>query len=130
MKKKFVLVVHQPPYGQQGAYTALRFAEQVIDLSHHIEQIFFYQDGVYNASELLCPQSDELNLAKRWHKLHIDYNVPLICCSAAALRRGIISPDEQKDYQLPSSNTAPAFVFSGLGELVKAMNNCDKLVQF
>ena len=130
MKQNFVLVVHQPPYGQQGAYSALRFAEQALKFGHHISQIFFYQDGVYNASDLLTPQSDELHLGKRWKQLYEQHQVQLVCCASAALRRGIISKEEQKDYQLPSSNAAPHFIFSGLGDLVKAVDTCDKVVQF
>jgi tRNA 2-thiouridine synthesizing protein D len=55
----------------------------------------------------------------RWSKLAEEHGVDLVVCVAAALRRGI------KDEVL-----APGFRISGLGQLVEAGIEADRLVTF
>ncbi|GLP96128.1 sulfurtransferase complex subunit TusD [Paraferrimonas sedimenticola] len=126
----FVILVNHPPYGNQHAYSALRFAESAIAKGHSVPKIFFYQDGVYNTSALLSPQSDELNLVNRWTSLAQKHKVELISCVAAGLRRGVVHQSDSQEYDLPAANMHPKFIAAGLGDLVTAIEECDRLVQF
>ena len=71
--------------------------------------MFFYHDGVNNATRLTEPPQDDRHIVNRWSKLAAEHKVDLVVCVAAALRRGI------KDESL-----APGFRISGLGQLVEA----------
>ncbi|MBY5991525.1 sulfurtransferase complex subunit TusD [Ferrimonas balearica] len=126
---QFVIFVNGPAYGSQHAHSALRFAEAVLAGGHQVRQVFFYQEGVHNASRLLCPASDELAIAPRWQALH-DQGVELVSCVSAGLRRGIVDVEAAEDSDLDSANLAPAFVLGGLGEYVTASSDADRTVQF
>ncbi len=126
---QFVIFVNGPAYGSQHAYSALRFAEAALDAGHQVRQVFFYQDGVQNASRLLCPASDELNLAERWDKLH-QRGVALVSCVSAGLRRGIIDVEAAEDAGLDVANLSANMTLGGLGEYVTAAATADRTVQF
>ncbi|ADN76030.1 sulfur relay protein TusD/DsrE [Ferrimonas balearica DSM 9799] len=126
---QFVLFVNGAPYGSQHAYSALRFAEAALDAGHQVRQVFFYQDGVYNASRLLCPASDEFDLAARWDALH-QRDVALVSCVSAGLRRGVIDVEAAEDADLDAANLSASFILGGLGEYVTAAANADRTVQF
>ncbi|SDK37731.1 tRNA 2-thiouridine synthesizing protein D [Ferrimonas sediminum] len=126
----FLVVVNGEPYGSQSAWSALKFCESVIAAGHRLEQVFFYQAGVLNASRMLMPASDELNLLGRWQQLHQQHQVPLVSCVSAGLRRGIIDTEAAEDAGLDSANLASGFILGGLGELVTTMQAADRTVQF
>ncbi len=130
MKLNYVLVVNGPNYGAQLAFTAFRFAEALLARGHEISQIFFYQEGVTNASALALPANDEFDLVTAWATLARDNNIQLQTCVAASLRRGVISQDEADTHQLPAKNMANEFEQVGLGALAEAMLTADRLVQF
>lgn len=116
---KFSLLVSEGPYTHQAADTAWQFANAAIASGHEVKRVFFYHDGVYNASKLTEPPQDDRHIVNRWSKLAADHQVDLVVCVAAALRRGI------KDEVL-----APGFRISGLGQLVDAGIKSDRLVTF
>ncbi|MBY6185422.1 sulfurtransferase complex subunit TusD [Marinobacter hydrocarbonoclasticus] len=126
---QFVIFVNGSAYGSQYAYSALRFAEAALDAGHEVRQVFFYQDGVQNASRLLCPASDELNLSQRWDALH-QRGVPLVSCVSAGLRRGVIDVEAAEDADLDAANLSASFILGGLGEYVTAAAGADRTVQF
>ncbi len=126
----FSLMVTANPYTAQGQYTALRFANEVINKGHQLKRIFFYADGVLIASRLNCPPSDEINLTKAWAKLAIEKDVELTVCVTAALKRGIVNQAEADRNALTGENLDPAFEISGLGQLTEAMLESDKLITF
>ena len=43
---KFTIVVHSAPYSSQGAHTALRFCQALIDEGHEIYRLFFFRAGL------------------------------------------------------------------------------------
>jgi tRNA 2-thiouridine synthesizing protein D len=65
------------------------------------------------------PQTDDRNLVSLWSDLGQEHKIDLVVCVAAALRRGI------KDEILEEG-----FRISGLGQLVEAGIQADRLVVF
>jgi tRNA 2-thiouridine synthesizing protein D len=116
---KFALMVSTGPYTQQAADTAWQFATAAFACGHEVMRVFFYHDGVYNATKLTEPPQDDRHIVNRWSKLAEEHKVDLVVCVAAALRRGI------KDEVL-----APGFRISGLGQLIDAGIKCDRTVTF
>lgn len=116
---KFGILVNEGPYNHQASDTAYQFAKAAIDKGHEIHRVFFYHDGVNNASKLTQPPQDDRNIVNRWSKLAEEHGVDLVVCVAAALRRGIV--DE---------NLATGFRISGLGQLVESGIQADRLLTF
>ena len=126
----FSLAVYATPTSQ-ASDSAYQFANAVIaSEQHQLYRVFFYCDGVYNASLLNCPPQDETDHTSRWQKLSIQHKVDLVVCIAAALRRGVIDQSEANRYEKPSSNLADQFSLSGLGQLVEATVKSDRLITF
>jgi len=127
---KFALAIYAAPFSSQASQTALNFAQALLAQGHSLYRVFFYQDGVYTANRLAVPPQDEQNLCSEWQTLARDHQVELIVCIAAALRRGIINPEEAQRYGLDGSNLAPEFTISGLGQLLEAGVQADRLITF
>ncbi|XKY37906.1 sulfurtransferase complex subunit TusD [Enterovibrio sp. 27052020O] len=126
----YVIVVSGPVYGYQSSLTAYRFAKALLAKGHTLSRVFFYQDGVSNASSLTVPANDEFDLVAAWQTLATENQTELETCVAAALRRGVVSDEEAKQHQLPSSNMAEGFSQAGLGALSEALLTADRVVQF
>jgi tRNA 2-thiouridine synthesizing protein D len=94
-----------------------RFALSLVDQKHTINAIFLYQDAVFHASRHLQLPSDELNTLSLWSQLS-ERNIPLLLCSTAAEKRGVLISD--KSY----------FKQAGLAEFAMISSQSDKLVQF
>jgi tRNA 2-thiouridine synthesizing protein D len=116
---KFGLMVNEGPYTHQASDTAFKFATAAIEKGHQIDRVFFYHDGVNNATRLTEPPQDDRHIVNRWSKLAEQHGIDLVVCVAAALRRGI------KDEVL-----AKGFRISGLGQLVESAIQADRLVVF
>ena len=116
---KFGIVVNEGPYQHQASDSAYLFCKAAIAKGHNVWRVFFYHDGVNNASKLTEPPQDDRHIVNRWSKLAEEHGVDLVVCVAAAMRRGI--RDE---------NLAAGFRISGLGQLVEAGTQTDRLVTF
>ena len=116
---KFGILVNEGPYQHQASDSAYQFVVAALAKGHEIYRVFFYNDGVNNATKYTEPPQDDRHIVNRWSKLAEQYQVDLVVCVAAALRRGI------KDELL-----APGFRISGLGQLVEAGIEGDRLVVF
>jgi len=116
---KFGILVNEGPYTHQASDSAYLFTKAALEKGHQIYRVFFYHDGVNNANKYTEPPQDDRHVVNRWSKLAEQYEVDLVVCVAAALRRGI------KDELL-----APGFRISGLGQLVEAGIQGDRLVVF
>ena len=127
---KFSIVVGGAPYGSQCASSAYQFCVAALAAGHQVVGVFFYQEGVLNATQLLSPASDEVNLTDLWATLAIEKQFPLEVCVSAALRRGIVDQTEAKQLALQQFNLQAPFVLSGLGQLAELSAGCDRLVQF
>ncbi len=116
---KIGLLVNEGPYNHQAADTAYQFARAALAKGHEIPRVFFYHDGVNNASKLTEPPQDDRNVVNRWSKLAAEKGIDLVVCVAAGLRRGLVE-----------DNLAPGFRISGLGQLVETGIESDRLVVF
>ena len=116
---KLGILVNEGPYTHQASDSAYQFAMAALAKGHQIYRVFFYHDGVNNATRLTEPPQDDRHIVNRWSKLAAEHGIDLVVCVAAALRRGI------KDEIL-----AKGFRISGLGQLVEAGIQADRLVVF
>ena len=127
---KFSIVILGAPYTGEAAETAFRFAQAVLAKNHSIYRLFFYHDGVHNASSLITLPQDEVQPTQRWQGLIEEYQLDAVVCIASALRRGVINETEAKRFSKPASNLSPGFSISGLGELIDAAQQSDRLITF
>jgi len=127
---KFGILVNEGPYQHQASDSAYQFAKASIEKGHGIFRVFFYHDGVNNATSLTAPPQDDRNVTQRWTQLAQEHEVDLVVCIAAALRRGILDESEAKRQGKESFNLADGFRISGLGQLIEAGIQCDRLLVF
>jgi len=81
---------------------------------------------------LTVPPQDDRNIQKNWSELADKYKLDLVVCIAAAQRRGILDEGEAKRHGKGegAANIAPGFRISGLGQLIEAGIEADRLVVF
>jgi tRNA 2-thiouridine synthesizing protein D len=116
------IVVTTPPHSNL-TFTAIDFIEAAIASNIKVIGVFFYQDGVLNASKHIALPSDEINVTQCWQQLSEAKNIPLHLCISAAEKRGLSDETEF------GSNILPFFTVSGLGELVELTTLADRVVQ-
>lgn len=127
---KYALAIYGAPASSQAGQSALQFAKAVITRGHSIQRLFFYQDGVHNASTLASPPQDEQHLCQEWQTFIKEHQLDSVVCIAAALRRGIIDAGEAERYERPAHNLPDVHQLSGLGQLVDAGLEADRMVTF
>ncbi|WP_447553050.1 sulfurtransferase complex subunit TusD [Vreelandella sp. EE22] len=127
---KYGLLVMGAPYTSPAPHSALRFAQSVIDSGHTLAGVFFYQEGVHNASTLMSPPQDELNLREAWVKLNEQHGTALEVCVAAALRRGVMDQSEARRHGFVHYNLQAPFELTGLGQLLVLQQRCDRFITF
>jgi tRNA 2-thiouridine synthesizing protein D len=127
---KFGILVNEGPYTHQSSDSAYQFTKAALEKGHEIFRVFFYNDGVNNGTRLGVPPQDDRNITKQWSELADTYGLDLVVCIAAAQRRGILDEDEAKRQGKDSNNIAPGFRISGLGQLIEAGIQADRLVVF
>jgi len=127
---KLSIAVYGAPHSSEASESAYRFARAACSMGHALIRVFFYHDGVHNASSLAIPPQDETQTTQRWQALALEFNIDLVVCVAAALRRGIVNKEEAERYELESQNLADGFEISGLGQLLDAAVSSERLVSF
>ncbi len=127
---KFAIQVNEGPYQHQASDSAYQFTKAALEKGHEIFRIFFYHDGVNNGTRLTSPPQDDRNIVNRWSELAAQHDLDLVVCVAAAQRRGIVDEGEAKRNSKDAENIAPGFRISGLGQLVEAGIQADRLVVF
>ncbi len=127
---KLAVLVNEGPYTHQASDTAYQFTKAALDKGHEIFRVFFYHDGVNNGTRLTVPPQDERNIVKRWSELAEKHKLDLVICIAAAQRRGLLDEGEMKRHGKDANNIAPGFRISGLGQLIEAGIQADRLVTF
>lgn len=127
---KFAIMVSEGPYQHQAADTAYEFACAALRGGHELVRVFFYHDGVNNATRLACPPQDERNIVERWRDLAVSHGIDLVVCVAAAQRRGILDAREARRLARDSDNLAGNFRISGLGQLIEAGIIADRFLVF
>ena len=96
---KFGILVNEGPYTHQAADTAYNFCKSALEAGHEIFRVFFYHDGVNNATRYTLP-------------------------------RGILDENEAKRQGKDGDNLAPGFRISGLGQLIEAGIQSDRMMVF
>ena len=127
---KFTIQVNEGPYQHQASDTAYQFTKAALEKGHEIFRVFFYHDGVNNATRLTTPPQDDRNVVSRWSELAEEHNLDMVVCVAAAQRRGIADADESKRNGKDADNLAPGFRISGLGQLIEGGVQSDRTVVF
>lgn len=118
----FSIVVTSSPLSNL-TNSAQDIVEAIAMSEHEVKGVFFYQQGVLNASNQIVIPADETQTIKRWQQLKANYNIPLHLCSTAAEKHGLINDDEE------TALIDNAFTLSGLGELVVLTEQSDKVIQ-
>lgn len=126
---KFAIALFSPPHAPSSR-RALRFAEAVLAGGHEINRLFFYQDGVHNASGGVVTPQDEADLPAQWRAFVANHRLDAVVCIAAALRRGELNEEEAKRYGRAAVSVTPPWELSGLGQLHEAAQQADRLVCF
>lgn len=115
---KFGVLIQDGPYNHEASDSAYNFVVAAMEKGHTITGVFFYNDGVLNATKFTDPPQDDRHVVNRWSALGAK-GVDIIICIAAGKRRGIV--DE---------TLAPGMRISGLGQLVEMSIESDRLVTF
>ena len=127
---KFGILVNEGPYTHQASDSAYQFTKAALGKGHGIFRVFFYNDGVNNGTRLTVPPQDDRNLTNMWSDLAKEHKIDLVVCVAAAQRRGILDEDEARRHGKDADNLAEGFRISGLGQLIEAGIQADRLVVF
>ena len=127
---KLAVMVNEGPYQHQSADSAYQFTKAALDKGHEISRVFFYHDGVNNGTRYGVPPQDDRNITQLWSELSKKHDLDLVVCVAAAQRRGILDADEAKRHGKSGDNIADGFRISGLGQLIEAGIQADRLVVF
>lgn len=127
---KLAVMVNEGPYQHQSADSALQFTRAALEKGHEVFRVFFYHDGVNNGTRYGVPPQDDRNITVQWSELAEKHNIDLVVCVAAAQRRGILDENEAKRHGKDGDNIANGFRISGLGQLIEAGIQCDRLVVF
>jgi len=127
---KFSIVIYAAPYSTESAATALRFAESLIQQGHELYRLFFFGDGVHNASRLTVVAQDEINLQLQWSKLIEEHDIDSVICVSSALRRGVLDQAEAERHELGTASAYESSQVAGLGQLIDAALHSDRVVNF
>ncbi len=127
---RFSLLILGAPYSSQSVSTALRFAQASIAAGHSLYRIFFYHDAVNSGNTLITPPQDESDIPHQWQALADDHDIDLVVCIASALKRGVLDEKEADRYEQSTHNLNKHFTISGLGQLVDASIESDRLITF
>ncbi len=126
---KFAIAVFSAAHAPSSR-RALLFAQAALAGGHEIVRLFFYQDGVYNASNSVVTPQDELDLPRQWRTFVDDHQLDGVVCIAAALRRGVLNEEEARRYQREAVAVDKPWELSGLGQLHDAVQDADRLICF
>ncbi len=116
---KFGILILEGPYQHQASDSAYNFIQAAIQKGHEITGVFFYSDGVNNATSLMEPPGDDRHISSRWSEMSEKKGVDIVVCIAAAKRRGITE-----------SNLIKGARISGLGQLNEIAIEADRLITF
>lgn len=110
------LLIQGTPLGAT-ARTAFEFAKAALADGHEIGRVFFYKEAVALGNRFA---KDEAGIRAGWTALAAQSGFELAICVAAAGRRGVVEGE----------SLAAGFAIVGLGQLVAAMEEGERLVSF
>ncbi|WP_338501008.1 sulfurtransferase complex subunit TusD [Pseudomonas poae] len=126
---KFAIALYSAAHAPSSR-RALLFAQAALASGHEIVRLFFYQDGVYSASNNIVTPQDEQDITRQWREFVSQHQLDGVVCIAAALRRGVLNSEEAARYQRSAVNLDAPWALSGLGQLHDAIQDADRLICF
>lgn len=126
----YCILVLSSPLSGQGARNAANFAHALIARGHRLVRVFFLDDGTYVGGALSVFPQDEADRLDPWVTLAERYGVELDLCISSALRRGMLDEGERERHEKSGASIHDAFNIAGLGQLVEACSQSDRLVTF
>lgn len=126
----FSLVITGAPHSSNAPYSALRFARSALENGHGIHRIFLQGDGVLCATNLGQAPQDLLDVPALWQEFAAKHNIDVVVCVTSALKRGILNESEARRYGKGHFNLAGGMEISGLGQLMDAIQQSDRVVTF
>ena len=127
---KFSIVIYAAPYSSESPATALRFSKSLLAQGHELYRLFFFGDGVHNASKLTVVAQDEINLQQQWNELIEEHDIDSVICVSSALRRGVLDQTEADRHELDTASANESSNIAGLGQLIDATLQSDRVVNF
>jgi tRNA 2-thiouridine synthesizing protein D len=124
-----LLVLSSPTSGLCNR-TAAQFANGVLARGHQIHRVFFLDAGTYAGTVSAVFPQDEASPLPSWVELAENHQVELVLCVSSALRRGMLDETEAQRYEQTGPTIHAAFTISGLGQLIDASANSDRLITF
>lgn len=126
----YTLLVMSSPASGHGARTAAAFAHSVIARGHTINRVFFLDEGTEAGSCTAVFPQDEQDRLQSWVDLAEQHKVELVLCISSAIKRGMLDETEATRYERSGATVHSAFIISGLGQLIDATANAERLVTF
>lgn len=127
---KFTIVVQSAPYSSPGSISALRFCQALISEGQEIFRVFFFREGARNADAQAVVPQDEVNVQQVWQEFLSEHSLDAVVCVSSALRHGVLDQREAARHEKAAGNLLPAFEISGLGQLVDACRQSDRVITF
>ena len=126
----YSLLVLSSPTSGHGAITAAAFAHSAIGRGHTVHRVFFLDEGTRAGSAMAVFPQDEADRLQPWVELAEQFGVELVLCISSALKQGMLDETEAQRHARSGPSIHPAFIISGLGQLVDAAVNSDRLITF
>ncbi len=127
---KFAIQINSGPYQSESSESAYQFVRAALRKGHEVYRVFFYYDGIDNAFRYASPPDDEKSMVQRWSQLARRHDIDLVVCISAAQRRGLLCIEEARRVGKVDPDLADGFRISGLGQLVEAAIEADRLLVF
>jgi tRNA 2-thiouridine synthesizing protein D len=126
----YSLLVLSSPVSGYCSRSAAEFAQRVLARGHTIHRVFFLDNGTLCGSANSVLPQDEEDPLPRWLSLADSHAVELVLCISSALRLGMLDQAEAERYERSHATVHPVFHIAGLGQLVDACANSDRLITF
>ncbi|PID44717.1 MAG: sulfurtransferase complex subunit TusD [Proteobacteria bacterium] len=127
---KYSIVINQSGNQSDSPFTALAFARELINQKHDIYRVFLYRQAVEIANDYQQLSTDETDIQAQWKLFSQEHEIDVVVCIAAALRRGVVDENEARRYDKRGNNCTDHFELSGLGQLVDAVAQSDRVISF
>ncbi|MBA6412169.1 sulfurtransferase complex subunit TusD [Parahaliea sp. F7430] len=126
----YALLVLASPASGLSNLSALRFAEAALARGHKIHRVFFLDQGTSSGLATSVYPQGEADPVALWAELGERHNLDLVLCISSALKRGLLDASEAARYERQAQTLHPAFSLGGLGLLVEATAEVDRLLTF
>jgi len=116
----YLILVKTAITQRERYHLATQFARALLKKQHKIMGIYFIGNGVTHAIYNDCNTDSTTKVnASVWYELNKEFGVPLWLC-----------PTSLADYNQSTKDCDNAFTQSGLGQLMTAMMQADRVMEF